>query len=299
MIVGRDRSGLPLTRLQVRDELIVIDAAALRFDRSEATAILVTHNSLRLNSMDIQRLQESTEGWPAALQLAYLSLWVREDPGTFIANLTGRYHAIGEYLAENVLNSLEPELLEFLHATSITVRVCVVLANALAGRADGQEMLEQIADRNLFLLRLDEDDEWFGYHRLFADYLQRRLIRSDPTRVADLHQRAATWFADHDLLSEAVDHALSARDPQRAVDIVEARSVGLIGHSRMATFLGLVAKLPAAHTESRPASNCVWPGRMSVCNATNSCASRCDGPIPRSRPRNCGQKMSMRFAPRP
>ncbi|MFV9452451.1 hypothetical protein ACNJ7E_03125 [Rhodococcus sp. NM-2] len=54
------------------------------------------------------------------------------------------------------------------------------------------------------------------------------------------------------MLSEAVDHAVAAQDPDRAVHLVESGGPELIENSRMATLLGLVAKLPPAETHQYP-----------------------------------------------
>ena len=51
---------------------------------------------------------------------------------------------VGEFLAENVVDTLEPELGEFLLATSITKRTCDGLASALAEVIRGQAMLEEV-----------------------------------------------------------------------------------------------------------------------------------------------------------
>ena len=87
--------------------------------------------------------------------------------------MTGRHHAISEFLAENVLDTLEPSMLDFLLATSITERICGELASALSGVPDGQAMLEQVEERDLFLRRIDE--QWFRYHQLFREFLRHRL----------------------------------------------------------------------------------------------------------------------------
>ncbi|MFE9320717.1 protein kinase [Nocardia sp. NPDC052278] len=262
VVVTRERGGLALTKLLVQDEVVEIDAGALRFDSTEATAFLVGMNKLRLAAEDVDKIRESTEGWPAGLQLAQLSLAGRDDPAEFIDNLTGRHHVIGEYLTENVLGSLEPPLLQFLMSTSITGTTCADLAAALSGRSDSQELLELVADRNLFLQRMDDSNQWFRYHRLFADSLARKLEYRGPDRVRQLHSRASAWFAEHDMLTEAVDHALIADDAQRAVELVDAQAVNLIQTFRTATFLGLMAKLPISLTESRPRLQlCVaWAG---------------------------------------
>lgn len=252
VVVGRTRSGLPLTRMLVHDELIEIDATTLRFDTTEANTFLIDGNQLSLTARDVTRLCHSTEGWPAALRLASLSLRDCDDPADFIDKLTGRHHLIGEYLAENVLDSLSQPMLEFLLATSITDRISAELAAALSGRPDAQELLEAITDRNLFLQRLDDNSEWFRYHGLFADHLRRRMIRQDPDRLAHLHLLASDWFAHHDQLSAALDHAMAGGAPARAADLLESQATELIEYSRMATYLGLMAKLPASITESRP-----------------------------------------------
>jgi serine/threonine-protein kinase PknK len=252
VVVSRTRSGLPFTSLLVQDELVEIDAPTLRFDAVETRAFLVEKNHLPLTAEQLARLQEATEGWAAVLQLASVSLRDHPDPGAFIDQLIGRHHVIGEYLAENVLNSLDPALLDFLLSSSVTDRTCADLAAALSGRSDGGQLLEQVAEENLFMHRLDEDPEWFRYNRLFAAYLRRKLVTHQPDRLTRLHRQASDWFAEHDLLREAVDHALAAGDPQHATDLVEAHAHTLIEDARMATCLGLVAKLPAGLAQTRP-----------------------------------------------
>lgn len=129
--------------------------------------------------------------------------------------------------------------------TSVTEKICGDLAVELWGDPAGDDMLGQVVDRDLFVQRVEDGDrEWYRYQPLFGDFLRRRLRRYDAGRADRLHAVASTWFADHGMLTEAVDHALAAGAPQQAVNLVEERAVQLIEGSRMATLLGLVAKLP-------------------------------------------------------
>jgi len=244
VVTSRTRAGLPTGRMRVRDELVEIDGAALRFDISEAREFLVDRGGLALDATDVAQLEHTTDGWVAALQLASLSLRDTDDPAAFINRMSGRHHAIGEYLAENVLDRLEPQIRDFLMATSLTERISGDLASALAGVDHGQALLEEAEDRDLFLRRLDEDREWFRYHHLFAEFLQRRLARDQPERITRLHAVASRWFAEHQLLREAVDHAMAAGDEERVRELAELHGVELVEHSQMSTFLALVSKLP-------------------------------------------------------
>ena len=221
VVTSRTRSGLPLGRMRVQHELVEIDSTASRFDCDEARQFLVELRNLELDRRDVDRLCESTEGWVAALQRASLSL-SSGPTAELIGRMSGRHHAIAEYLAENVLDTLDSDTRDFLFATSIAERICASLASELSGVKRGQAKLEDIEERDLFLLRIDEDGHWLRYHHLFADFARRRLERDHPEHVAGLDLAAARWFGDRDYVSEAVDHALSADDASRATELVEA-----------------------------------------------------------------------------
>jgi ATP/maltotriose-dependent transcriptional regulator MalT len=128
-----------------------------------------------------------------------------------ISRLSGRHRAIGEYLAENVPDSLEPHMLDFLMATSLTERISGDLASALAGVGNGQVLLEEAEHRDLFPRRLDEDGEWFRYHQLFAEFLQRRLERDHPERITRLHAIASRWVAEPTIAA----YRFNADQPER------------------------------------------------------------------------------------
>lgn len=236
--------------LRVRDEVVEIDVAQLRFDHSESAAFLT---ELNLARDDVNRLWSSTDGWIAALQLATLSLRHSNDPSALIAGFSGRHHSVGDYLAENVMNGLSARLLDFLLTTSVCDRLCADLATAVSGQPRGQAILEELEHLDLFLLPLDDNREWFRYHHLFAGYLRQRLQRDHGDRVAALHRIASGWFADRGMLSEAVTHALAAGDSASAVDLVERHAMNLVEHSRMASLLSLVSKLPDQEVSGRPA----------------------------------------------
>ena len=252
VVTSRTRTGLPMSALAVEGELVEIDASLLRFDVAESRELLVDQGGLKLTEANVAELVKSTDGWAAALKLASLSLRDHANPDTLIERMSGRDKAIGEYLASNVLDNLEPELLDFLLSTCITRQICSGLATALTDNRRSRTVLEEIEERDLFLRRTDPDGKWFQYSNLFAEYLQQRLERDDEDRIPDLHRRAAQWFLKHEMLSQAVDHLLLAGDEREAVDAVEAASGDLNEQSQLSTLIGLAAKLPAQHADTRP-----------------------------------------------
>ncbi|CAM3782712.1 serine/threonine-protein kinase [Smaragdicoccus niigatensis] len=246
IVSSRSHGGLPLGRLRVRDELIEIDSEALRFDETESRAFLTERG---VDENDVADLLQSTEGWIAALQLASLS---HRMPAGITRRLGADHQALEEYLVENVLDSLNPDLLDRMLAIAVTERTCGDLAARLTGAGNGQTVLDEIEHRELFLSRTDDDWEWMRFQNMFREYLVRRLHTRDPQREIQLHKLASLWFADNGLLKEAVDHALAAGDTERAADLVEEHREGFLARSATASLVGLVAKLPAQVVEQRP-----------------------------------------------
>ncbi|EKT83849.1 serine/threonine protein kinase [Rhodococcus opacus M213] len=252
VVASRSRSGLPLSRMRVLDELNEIASDDLCFDFGESQNFLSDRVQVPLKDTEIEQLRESTDGWIAALQLASLSLREAGTPENLIEQLRTGTDAIGEYLAENVLDALEPDMLDFMLATSVPDKVCGDLASALGGVQDGQAKLEQVVARDLFLGRTGDDRQWYRYHHLFAQILHQRLERDHPGRITDLHRRAYDWFRKRHLLGEAVDHILAAGEPQRAVELLEEDDLYLLDRSQMSTLLCLIGKLPADLVDASP-----------------------------------------------
>ncbi len=252
VVASRTRTDIPLSTLRVQGELAEIDATHLRFDTAESQAMLVDQCGLHLSRAHVAELEECTDGWAAALQLASLTLRDQADPAALIEHLSGRNEALGEYLASNVLDSLEPDLLDFLLATCIPKQICSGLATALTDNRRSRNLLEEIEKRDLFLRRTDAEGTWFEYHHLFAEYLLHRLERDAEDRIPQLHRRAAQWFTEHQMLSQAVDHLILGGQARQAVDAVEQAATDLMEQSQMSTLIGLAAKLPAQYADARP-----------------------------------------------
>jgi LuxR family maltose regulon positive regulatory protein len=96
------------------------------------------------------------------------------------------------------------------------------LCEAVSGHPNSQAMLKSLYQANLFVTPLDNEGQWYSYHRLFADLLKARLQQSLPADdVNTLHQGAANWYEQAGMLNEAMEHFLSASDHVHAVELLE------------------------------------------------------------------------------
>ena len=179
---------LPLARWRVRGELVEIRAADLRFSSDEATAYLDEATGVRLTAEQVQALEDRTEGWIAALQLAAISLQGRDDVAAFIAGFAGDDRYVFDYLVEEVLAHQPQPVRDFLLRSAVLDRLTGPLCDAVLDRDDAGAMLQTLERANLFLVALDDRREWYRYHQLFADVLRARLLAEQPDLVSVLHR---------------------------------------------------------------------------------------------------------------
>ena len=191
VLTSRADPPLPLARLRARGQLAELRERDLRFSPEEAAALLRTTVAPDLPQAAVAALADRTEGWVAGLQLAALSLQGRTNIAAFVAGFSGSHRYVLDYLTQEVLDRQPQELRGFLLETSVLERLSGPLCEAVTGRADSQELLEQVERANLFLVPLDEVRGWWRYHHLFADLLRARLQQERPEQVAGLHQAAA------------------------------------------------------------------------------------------------------------
>jgi len=244
---------LPLAQLRARDELVELRAADLRFTLEESTAFLNLTMGLNLSTENIATLEMRTEGWIAGLQLAALSMRGRDNLAAFIEAFAGSNRFVVDYLAEQVLLQQPAEIQTFLLHTSILDRMSASLCDAVTGSGHSQTFLEQLEQRNLFILPLDEVREWYRYHQLFGDVLRARLRQVNPGVMSELHRRASQWFAQRDQLSEAIEHALAGQDEEQAAQLLEQVARKFFNNAVMFPALDRwMSKLPDSFRRARP-----------------------------------------------
>ena len=243
---------LPLARLRGQGTLLELRATDLRFTPQETATYLREVMGLPLSSQDSALLQLRTEGWITGLQLAAHSLLNHDNPAHFIAAFSGSHHYVADYLLDEVLSRQAPEVQDFLLHTSLLERLSAPLCDAVCGHSDSQAQLDFLDQANLFLVALDNERQWYRYHRLFAEVLHQRLRQTAPTLVADLHHRASRWYEQHGFFTEAVSHALAASAFEDAAHLIEQGAWTLIAGSQMQTLSNWLQALPETLVLSRP-----------------------------------------------
>src|SRR5258708_7801866 len=210
VLTTRTEPPLPLASLRAQNRLLEIDAPALRFDLQEMRHFIEVERPGTLSPSDVRLLLEKTEGWPAALRVVTsTSIQLDQDFGQYVRNLSGAQQPIGAYFRE-VFDGLPRDMVQFMLRTAVLNRLCAPLCEVVTGANSGQELLRSIEQRQLLLVPLDQENQWYRYHSLLAEYLRLRLESELGNEIPGLHQRASLWDAAQELWTEAVQHAFTA-----------------------------------------------------------------------------------------
>jgi len=244
VLTTRTEPALPLATLRAQNQLIEIDAEALRFDMQETKAFLDGTKPGVLEIPDVRLLQRKTEGWPAALRIIS-SMPSQSGSGLreYVHNLSGSQRPIAAYLTE-MLDGLPVELVDFMLRTAVLDRLSGPLCEAVTGLSASRAILASLAQRQMLLTPLDNDGVWFRYHTLLAEYLRQRLEADRGIEVPQLHGRAALWYASHELWTEAVQHAIAAGASDRAIGWINHCAMALIRRGDLFTLLEWQRQFP-------------------------------------------------------
>ena len=235
VLVTRTDPPLPLARLRAAGELIEIRTPELRLEPCEAAELVHNVSGLELAEPDLAILLERTEGWPAGLYLAALSLRGHPSPSAFIRQFTGDNRFIVDFLAEEVLSRQPKDIRQFLARTAVLDRFCAPLCDTVTGSGNAAEVIDVLERENLFLVPLDDNRQWYRYHHLFAQVLRGQLARTEPGIGPALYERASAWHQEYGSTGEAIGYALAAGDVAWAVDLIASRWFGFVDSGRVAT----------------------------------------------------------------
>ena len=136
VLASRMDPALPLGALRAHGELLELRADELRFTEAEATEFLNGRLGLELDPADVALLVARTEGWPAGLYLAALSLDGKPDKHALVRAFDGTSAHVVDFLAGEVLAGYEPELQTFMLRTSVLERLCARALRRGARAAD-------------------------------------------------------------------------------------------------------------------------------------------------------------------
>src|SRR4051794_9512068 len=194
VIITRADPALRTGRLRVSGGLPEIRADRLSFTTDEAASLLAVEGVL-LSGGALSELMQRTEGWPAGLYLASLTLSGERDPDALVHQLSGSNRFIGDYLTEEVLTRQPVAVRSFIVRSSVLDRLSAPLCDYVLESSTSNRLLHDLERSNLFLVPLDAKREWYRFNHLFAAVAQGEVEAGGGGEGQNPHGRAVEGVA--------------------------------------------------------------------------------------------------------
>ncbi len=259
IIAARADPALPLARMRARGALTEIRVEELRCTTEEGVALIAGVTDVAADTARV--IAERTEGWPAGLQLAALTLRGAADPVAAAARISGGERHLVDYFSTEVLAGLDDDQRDLLMRGSVLERLSGPLCDAVLERAGSSAVLEALARAELFISPLDT--QWFRCHRLFRDVLRRELADSGSESASVLLGRAADWFLGAGQVEQAVEHRIAAGDASGAVALLRDQTRWFLDRGAMGTMLRLSEDLPGVESDPQLCLTLAWAAGLS------------------------------------
>ena len=258
-LAGRSIPPLHLARRRLDGVLLDLRQGELAFTDDEAVELL-RRSAPELSATAVGELVRRTEHWPAGLYLGVLAIRDHPDPPVLIRGMLSEDRRVVDYLHEEVLDRVTPEVREFLLRAAVLDRLSGDLCDAVLERRDSRALLQELTESgNLFVVGIESDTDAFRLHHLFAELLVSALRREDPEELLRIRRRAAVWHDEHSESDLAVRQAVATGDIEFATTILYRQLFPTMVMGRTASMERWIAKFPPQELHSN--------GLLAVCAA--------------------------------
>lgn len=226
VIISRIDPPLPLAKLRASNKMKDIRSSHLRLSNDEIK--LFIQNSF--NNQDIDSITEifnsKFEGWVTGIRLLKIHFSYVDNSLNEIERFVNENHLSETYFIEEIIRQIDKDTLKFLLQTSVLQKFNNELSNFVISENNmafnSKSIIKGLLNKNLFLINLDNNSEWFRYHHLFQDTLQEELKRQcDSRSIINIHKKAVVWFSSNGMFDEAFYHAAKTNDTDIIVDFVK------------------------------------------------------------------------------
>ena len=256
IVVSRTNPPPEFARLAVSLKIAHIHPAELRCTADEAEAILGKH---KLDRAQLQRIQQQSDGWVAALVLLREHLSRR---GAAVDGSLGEgKDAIFQYFAGEIFNGAKPENQRVLMLTAIPPSVTQLEAIALTGSEDAPRLLDYLYRRHLFTDRRRGAETSYHYTALFREFLLEELRNRVPAvERKEASRRAAELLAARGQVSDALALFRDAGEWESMRSLIRSHALEWARQGRAQAVSDWIDALPASMRAADPWLE-YWSGR--------------------------------------
>jgi LuxR family maltose regulon positive regulatory protein len=260
ILISRKSPNLRTMKKRLATQLNEISEESLRFTFDETSAFFI-HENIPVTSRFVEQAMEVVNGWPAGLRLLALLLGdVASD--NYVDKLpSGFSEAVNDFMFEEVIDALPPQIQKFALLTSFLDSYCPTLAawvlDALGVR-DVEETtnasIQYLRGNSVFITEIadSESEPWFNYHSLLGQALRTFALRKGKRYGHEVCAAASKWFRQENAFDSAVMYAARAQNYDAIAQIIHQIWPQVLANDELAMLLRWYGYLPEDYVSQHP-----------------------------------------------
>ena len=248
IVASRRTPRISAAAMRARGELAELGRDDLRFDESETGRLFSESFNHPLEPDVLHDLQARTEGWVASLQLVKTAVDGRSPAQVraFVQSITGAEGDLYDYLAEEVVGDLSPDLRAFLMPVALLEEIDSELASFAGGVSAGRARQLLCEAERLGLMPRGRGDPIWRPHPLVREFLVARLeAETGEGGLATMHRHLAAMLEPRSWRL-AARHWASAGEAHEVRRVICSSIATIIGTGDFAAAEELIDRFPDA-----------------------------------------------------
>jgi LuxR family maltose regulon positive regulatory protein len=259
VLISRSDPPLPLSKLRASNKIKEIRILDLQFTDEETEKFVKNYLDIEKADNIVSLLNKKTEGWATGVRLAilHISYHYKNEKEKEIENYLKNVSFSESYFIEEVLEHLDKTTVEFLLKTSILDKFCPSLTEYILSSSktkfNNREIIKRLIKENLFIINLDEENNWFRYHHLFQSFLRKELTnRYSADIVNKLNKKALEWYKQKSFINDALFHATQINDLEVTAGLIEKHMHKPLNENKWFYLAQWLTKIPDNYIYKNP-----------------------------------------------
>ncbi len=238
-ILTRHNPSLAMARYALNGRLFEFRPKDLRLGVSESTEVLRTFNA-NISVTDCENINNRVKGWPAGVKTIGLLISDTEDPVLFLKNILLKGTKLTEYLAAELLSSLDSPARKII-TNSVFMNPATVASVASItpdiDKATCRLVFCNLEKQGFFVNRTGNEEDCFQFDAFFRELVQNYVLNNDPEHMEIIKnsisallresrtEEAALLSSEHGLYDQLAEIIISDTDnwfsPGRFIEFLE------------------------------------------------------------------------------
>lgn len=251
LVIGRTKPPPAFSRLEMNGDLVVLSAEDINFNEEEIAAYLKQKHVEERSPEVVSFIGEKTNGWAAGVRL--LAEKIKRLGAAVVMDTPLHSADFFDYFSEEIFSVFNDDIRDFLLKSVIFKELEPRIVSQATGRDDAEDVLLDLASRNLFIERTAGAAPTFRHHPLFRDYLLRHVESAlGAEDLRDLRRDAGNILLQHGNVEEAAELFAEAAAWGELAGVVLRHAPELMAQGRIGTLSAWLSAFPQERIEESP-----------------------------------------------